>query len=109
MKIKKIMAKFKKVCWKICYFNDPVKYARKKGVVIGNDCYFTGHPNFESEPYLIKIGSHVMISFGCAFITHDGAVYMAKGLLGRRDLWKYGKINIGNNVSIGARCIVMHE
>lgn len=107
MNLKKMGNAFQKAIWKMIYWNDPVSYARKKGVTVGSNCNFTGHPNFGSEPYLVTIGDHVLISFDCAFVTHDGAVYTAKGITGRNDLWKYGKIKIGNNVSIGARSVIM--
>lgn len=102
-----IKNKLKKVLWRVVYWNNPVAYAEKKGVIVGEKSHFVDHPNFGSEPYLVTIGEHVLISFGCAFITHDGAVNTAKGITGRNDLWKYGKINIGNNVSIGARSVIM--
>lgn len=107
MNLKRIGNALKKAVYKLIYWNNPVLYARKKGVTVGNNCNFTGHPNFGSEPYLVTIGNHVLISFDCSFITHDGAVYTAKGMTGRNDLWKYGKIKIGNNVSIGARSVIM--
>ncbi len=59
----------KKIIWKIRYLRNPVEYARKKGVKIGAGNSFVDHPNFGSEPYLISIGDHNRISFGCAFVT----------------------------------------
>ena len=46
------MEKIKKLFWRIVFFNQPVKYARKKGVSLGNGNSFVDHPNFGSEPYL---------------------------------------------------------
>ena len=51
---------------------NPQKYAKKKGVAIGDNCRFTGKISFGTEPYLISIGNHVLIA-GCTFITHEGA------------------------------------
>lgn len=38
---------------------NPIEYARKLGVKVGNDCRFTGNPGWGSEPWLIQIGNHV--------------------------------------------------
>lgn len=84
-----------------------MQYARKIGVTVGDNCKFMGIPEFGSEPYLITIGNHVLISYNCDFITHDGSVYTLKGLTGNNNLWKYGKINVGNNVSIGANVTIL--
>lgn len=84
-----------------------MKYARKKGVTVGEKCTFIGHPNFGSEPYLVSVGNRTLISFDCAFVTHDGAVSTVKARTGKKDLWKYGKIRIGDGVTIGARVTVL--
>lgn len=102
--IKKVWKKFEK---SVLYRDKPVQYARKIGVTVGDDCKFMGIPEFGSEPYLITIGNHVLISYNCDFITHDGSVYTLKGLTGNNNLWKYGRINVGNNVSIGANVTIL--
>ena len=38
---------------------NPIKYARKIGVKVGNECRFTGNPRWGSEPWLIQVGNHV--------------------------------------------------
>lgn len=97
----------KKAFWKIIYCRNPVKYARKKGVRIGEGCSFVDHPNFGSEPYLVRVGDHVRISFDCTFLTHDGARWVLDELY-KEDapFVKYGSITIGNNTFIGAKTIV---
>lgn len=97
----------KKAIWKIRYFRDPVKYARKKGVKIGAGNNFVDHPNFGSEPYLISIGNHNRISFDCTFITHDGGRLVLDYLYPEDGPFlKFGTIEVGNNNFIGARVII---
>ena len=42
MNLKKMGNAFQKAIWKMIYWNDPVSYARKKGVTVGSNCNFTG-------------------------------------------------------------------
>lgn len=63
---------------------NPIKYARKIGVVIGKNCKLHGSPNWGSEPWLISIGDYSEVSFECAFVTHDGAV----GVIRREEKYK---------------------
>lgn len=104
MKLSTLVRKLEKF---VLYRNKPVQYARKIGVKVGDECKFMGIPGFGTEPYLITIGDHVLISYNCDFITHDGSVYTLKGLTGNNNLWKYGRINVGNNVSIGANVTIL--
>ncbi|MCQ2354298.1 MAG: hypothetical protein MJ102_04240 [Clostridia bacterium] len=85
-KIKKFFGKIKNAFWRVIYNKKPVKYARKKGVTVGEKCTFIGHPNFGSEPYLVSVGNRTLISFDCAFVTHDGAVSTVKARTGKKDL-----------------------
>ncbi len=101
------MEKIKKLFWRIVFFNQPVKYARKKGVSLGNGNSFVDHPNFGSEPYLISIGDNNRISFECAFITHDGGRWTLDHLFhDEKPFIKFGTIRIGSNNFIGARTVV---
>lgn len=47
--------------WKMLYFRNPVKYARKIGVEVGNGTHFVNCPSFSSEPWLISIGERTNI------------------------------------------------
>lgn len=97
----------KKLIWKIRYCRNPIEYARKKGVTIGSGNSFVDHPNFGSEPYLISIGNNYRISFGCAFVTHDGGRWVLDHIYPEeKPFLKFGAIKIGNNNFIGARTIV---
>ncbi len=81
-----------------------IKYLRAKGVKIGENCLiFT--IAFSTEPYLIEIGDHVVVSSGTTFITHDGAVWLFRDKY--PDLTIFGKITIGNNTFVGMNCTIL--
>lgn len=44
--------------------------------VYGNECRFTGNPGWGSEPWLIQIENHVLLSSDIKFITHDAATFL---------------------------------
>lgn len=64
-----------KLIYIVLRYSDPIKYARRIGVKIGTKCRLNDNPIWGSEPYIISIGDHTEISFGCTFITHDGATW----------------------------------
>ena len=86
---------------------NPIKYAKKIGVTLGEDCRLNGSPNWGSEPWLISLGNYVHVSFDCAFITHDGAVGVIRRMEKYKDVIKFGRIKVGNNVFIGARSTIL--
>lgn len=99
---------------KIRWNKNPVKEARKQGVTIGEGCVILCSNPFGSEPYLISIGNHVRMSRGVQFITHDGGVWVIremakKGLVDSKlqDIDLFGRIVVGNNVSIGINVTIM--
>lgn len=55
----------------------PIKYARYKGVHIGDECRIYIR-SWGSEPFLISIGDNVTITSGVKFITHDGSTCLVK-------------------------------
>lgn len=81
-----------------------VRYLRKKGMIIGENCHFNTM-SFSTEPYLIELGDNVAISAGCDLVTHDGAIRCFRGELKDADI--FGKIVIGNNVFIGINCTIL--
>ncbi len=87
--------------------SDPIRYATKVGVKIGENCRILSLKanTFGSEPYLIEIGNHVTITSGVRFITHDGGVWIFREQKPNIDV--FGKIVIGNNVFIGINAIIM--
>lgn len=48
---------------------NPMRYARKMGVVLGENCRLIGLPDWGSEPWLISIGNHTEVSFDVAFMN----------------------------------------
>lgn len=91
--IKKILRVIKK--------RNPLKYAKSIGVNISDDCRLVDNPLWGTEPYLITIGKHVLISGKVTFLTHDGATHLFREQGPYKDTLKYGTINIGNNCFIG--------
>ncbi len=65
-----------------------IKYLRKKGMKIGDDCQI--NTLLFSEPFLVEIGNHVAIAGGTEFITHDGAIWCFRDEIKDGDI--YGKI-----------------
>ncbi len=76
------------------------------GVEFGENVRITGKDvQFGSEPYLIRIGNNVTITGGVIFETHDGGAVLFRQE--HKGLNFFGKIEIGNNVFIGNRAIIM--
>lgn len=73
----------------------------------GNECEIAPNVSFGSEPYLIKMGNNVKVTFRCQFITHDGGLYVLRNNGRAPKSYKYSKINIGNNVFMGREAIIM--
>lgn len=89
--------------------DDEVAVARALGVKIGDGCNINDNARrvFSTEPYMVTIGNKVTIASEVRFITHDGAI----GVLRVNDEYKnkdiISPIEIGNNVFIGIRTIIM--
>jgi acetyltransferase-like isoleucine patch superfamily enzyme len=79
-------------------------FLRWYGLKIGKGCEIYAK-EFDSEPFLIEIGDHVVIAPGSVFITHDGSVWVMRHAFPEMDL--FGRISIGNNTFIGVNCIIM--
>lgn len=93
---------------KIKIIRDPVKYWTEKGVEIGTACEINPTAAFGSEPYLITLGNHVRVTADVEFVTHDGGVWVLRGLhdeFSNADI--FGEIKVGNNVHIGMHSIIM--
>jgi acetyltransferase-like isoleucine patch superfamily enzyme len=85
-------------------FLSGARIARLSGVKFGSDCRILSK-NFGSEPFLISLGDRVTISSEVTFINHDGSGWLVRDEQGRRFL--YRRIEIGSDVFIGARAILM--
>ena len=93
---------------KVLYrMRDHINYARSLGVKVGDDCNFVDNPNWGSEPYLITVGNHVLISGGVTFANHDGATWVLRKNDKYRDTFKFGRIRIGDNCFIGHGSILL--
>ncbi len=96
------------IYWRTLYKKDVFKWrlekARSWGVKIGKDCLIFSM-EFSTEPYLIEIGDHVVISSGTQFITHDGSVWLLRDSY--PDIGVFGKIKVGSNTFIGINCIIL--
>lgn len=98
---------------KVVYVNGSnerkIAYLKKQGCRLGKDVRLNcGVKAFNSEPYLIALGDRVLIADGVHFITHDGGVFVLKGLNkieNKAD--KIAPIQVGNNVYIGTGAYIM--
>ena len=108
-RIKILGARFK-TYWRILvikfYYDSRsvVKYYRKLGISIGEDCRI--YPMLPlSEAGLIRIGNHVTITHGVVLVTHDGGTWVL-----RKKYHGYGKpgpITIKDNCFIGINAIIL--
>jgi acetyltransferase-like isoleucine patch superfamily enzyme len=81
-----------------------IKRLRARGVRIGEDCaIYTEF--FSTEPYLVSIGSHVGISGGVKFLTHDGSAWLMRGEHPKRQV--LGTIVVGDNTFIGENSMIL--
>ena len=87
-------------------FHRDLERLKRAGLQIADDCRLMGIPSI-GEPYLVSIASHVTISFGVTFITHDGGAFVFRKQPKYRDVIRYGRIDIKENCFIGARAILM--
>lgn len=75
---------------------DPIQYARYIGVKVGNNCRFVDNPSWGTEPYLISIGNHVLISSQVTFVNHDGSTFVFRETEPYKGTYKFGPIKIGD-------------
>ncbi|EFC85851.1 acyltransferase [Parafrankia sp. EUN1f] len=86
---------------------DPIGYARRIGVRLGDRCRLIGvsGSTFGSEPYLIRLGDHVVVAAEVRFVTHDGAVWVLRDDHPEADV--VAPIIVGSNVFIGLGALIM--
>lgn len=86
---------------------NPSRYVAKLGVKFGESCVFGDltRGTFGTEPYLIQLGSHVELTSGVRFITHDGGVWVFRKEF--PDLDVFGQIIIGDNVFLGMNAVIL--
>lgn len=98
---------FRAISDRIHAARDPIGFARSLGVRVGSGVKFYGisRSMFGSEPWMIKIGNNVYITAGTDFVTHDGGTLILRKEV--NDLEWSAPIEIGNDVYIGIRCIIL--
>ncbi len=77
---------------------------RKIGIRIGRNCRLF-RADWGTEPYLIEIGDHVVVSNNVRFLTHDGAVWVFREEFPDLDI--FGSIKVGNNVCLGFNVLLL--
>ena len=105
--INAITRKFKDMHESTIANRNPIAYARKLGVQIGERVriYSDVRSMFSTEPYLIKIGNNVVISGNVQFSCHDGAHLIFRNEY--PDIDYTSPISIGDDVFIGYGCIIL--
>lgn len=91
---------FKKIVRKITGGYPSIEELRSRGVVIGNNCHVYGAIDW-GHAFLVSMGDNVTLAGGCTLLTHDGSTKKICGYS------RVGRIDIGNDVFIGAGCIVL--
>lgn len=104
MDLKNILQKIINLLLRFANNEQKIWYLRNLGMKIGKNCSLYTL-KFSTEPYLIMIGDHVSIAQGTTFITHDGGIWNFRDEFIDADV--FGKIVIGNNVSIGYNCTIL--
>lgn len=99
------MNKFRLLASKIYRFFFPIDEAtkyKKMGVRIGNNCSIQNEVMIDYSHYwLISIGDNVTLAPRVHILAHDASTKKDLGYT------KLGKVNIGNNVFVGAGAIIL--
>ena len=111
--MKMLLYKVKKRLERFYYLHirhNAVAYAKHLGVRMGEKCQILCDPSiaFGTEPYLIKLGNHVDVTYGVQFLTHEGGIWCARGInpeLEKMDCFL--PITVGDNVMIGIHSVIM--
>ena len=85
-----------------------IKYLRKIGVDIGENCKIYAPNKTEIDiinPYMLTIGNNVKIATGVKILTHDFSWCVSSKIDGYIT-GSIGKVTIGNNVFLGMNAIV---
>ena len=84
----------------------PETYLRNQGVKVGKGCFISPCHVVAQEGYLIEIGDYVRIAQNTKFFTHGG-IHTLQLKYNDPTLDYFGKIKIGNYVSIGEGTRIM--
>lgn len=80
------------------------RYAKYKGVNLGENNMVADYDHWGTEPYLIKIGDNCQLTHGCKFFTHGGGNVLRNKY---PDFDVFGRIAIGNWCYIGTNALIM--
>ena len=86
-----------------------IKYLRKKGVIIGKDCFIPRPDTCDidlTRPSLITIGDKVRLNMGFTLMTHDFASSVIRHVY-KDFVGSSGAVSIGNNVYFARNCTVL--
>lgn len=84
---------------------ETMRYCYANGFKSGKDfSYNTGYPIDANFPWLITVGDNVTLATGVKLLAHDAST--AKIIHGEVNT-KVGRVDVGNNVFIGANSIVL--
>ena len=102
MKIRKIYRfLYKTIVGKI----NPLKYAKKIGVNMGDNVHIYGNVSWGSEPWIITLGNNLHITDGVRFITHDGGTLLYRDKIPDLEITK--PITLGDDVYVGNNVLFM--
>lgn len=88
-----------------------IKYARSKGVSIGEGTQFFGTKKIDCSP-LVSIGKNCKITDGVRMVHHTGDADLLERCYGSDktpNVSLKGQINIGNNVFVGEQSIILPD
>ena len=88
------------IAFKLCVGAPSISYLRKKGAEIGDNCYIYTNRIDIAHVYLLHMGNNVTISTA-RILLHDASTKRSIGFS------KVGRVNIGNNVFIGAEAVIL--
>lgn len=83
---------------------NPVKWARRLGVKVGEHTAISPDTHFPSEPYLVSIGSNVQITRSVSIYSHGGGNVVRRQI---PDFDCFGKVVIEDWVYIGSNSLIM--
>ncbi len=100
-------SKIGKIYLRILAKLNPLKYAKKIGVHIGDDVHIYGdaYKMFGTEPWAISLGNHVHLTDGVRFVNHDGGTLIYRHKVPDLEITK--KISVGDYVYIGIQTIIL--
>lgn len=79
-----------------------IMYWKKEGLIVGKNFQLERNSYIDSSfPWLIEIGDDVTIAPDSLILSHDGSTKKVVGYS------KIGKVVIGSNVFVGAKCIIL--